>query len=251
MKTGLVLGLLLLLGMVAAASDIPNCGTQTAGSTECSQCQTGYGLSQDKKTCRKCDVGCANCGDVACVTCLDQFYLYNGLCRACEYGCATCDSANCLSCLAGFNLLTNTGSAQRCIKCPNNCKECKTSALCTTCNQGYKIQTGTANDASCILDTTPASSSITTILLLAIGLVLVVSCCFWYHSTFGEASHKLQYENQELLDQFYSQGAIPVGTTQKEQSSSRPKFEPLNKVPFQQPPAQPTGTVVGYSTGRI
>ena len=94
---------------------------------------------------------------------------------------------------------------------------------------------------NCVIDTTPPTSSVTVILLIAIALVMVVSCCFWYNSTFGEARHQLHYENQELLDQFYKEGGggLPVGMGANNDSlSKKPKFEPMNKVPFRRPDSQ-------------
>ncbi|KAL4517980.1 hypothetical protein Ndes2526A_g02346 [Nannochloris sp. 'desiccata'] len=91
---------------------IPNCEDSYDGNNSCFECEDGYSLTRDKKSCVKCSANCDICTKPnTCKTCTPFYGLAkNGKCTKCK-------TPNCYYCAS--NLVT-----------------------CTQCNGGYGVQKG-------------------------------------------------------------------------------------------------------------
>ncbi|KAL6114118.1 pcsk5 [Pungitius sinensis] len=92
-----------------------------------SECPSGF-FRDDRKRCKKCSSLCDTCvgsRSDQCTTCRTGFHLNEGS--------NTC-GANCGD---GFYLVNDSNICRR---CPENCKKCTTSNICTECKPGMSLQ---------------------------------------------------------------------------------------------------------------
>uniref|UniRef100_A0A4W6GB67 Proprotein convertase subtilisin/kexin type 5b n=1 Tax=Lates calcarifer TaxID=8187 RepID=A0A4W6GB67_LATCA len=92
-----------------------------------SECPSGF-FRDDKKRCKKCSSLCETCvgsRSDQCTTCRAGFHLNEGS-NTCVANCAD-----------GFYL---DHDSNICRRCPENCKKCNTSNICTECKPGMSLQ---------------------------------------------------------------------------------------------------------------
>ncbi|KAK2168622.1 hypothetical protein LSH36_15g03064 [Paralvinella palmiformis] len=126
----------------------------------CPECLTGYYMTTldadaNQRTCKACpvDKNCVNCQlvgtDVKCISCPDNYYLYDttGTCIECfPSPCSQCDSTKasdakvCSACIAGYFLNSTTHA---CNACNTTCATCTDSSKCVTCKTGYLLDSTT------------------------------------------------------------------------------------------------------------
>ncbi|XP_078141236.1 proprotein convertase subtilisin/kexin type 5b isoform X1 [Centroberyx gerrardi] len=104
-----------------------------------SECPSGF-FRDDRKRCKKCSSLCETCvgsRSDQCTTCRAGFHLNEG-------------SNTCVaSCADGFYL---EHDSNMCRRCPENCKKCTTSNICTECKPGMSLQ-GNKCQMTCDLGT--------------------------------------------------------------------------------------------------
>jgi len=116
------------------------CSGTTA--SDCDSCVDGFYV--DNGICTACDESCATCdgcGKDHCTTCNAGTVLVNGQCY-CDPTCATCNGitdGDCLSCNSHQVLING-----RCNQCNSACKECTdpSSTGCSECDDGFKLSSG-------------------------------------------------------------------------------------------------------------
>lgn len=132
---------------------------------KCLSCNNYKYAAVDGLSCQLCSAITANCydcdeivvaGNVTgsyCTDCSSPYFANNGSCVICNdttWNCAVCeeagsDSFNCTTCNDGFWLNSSTA---RCVGCPSTCDTCSSETVCLTCiNNGYYLN---SND-SCVL----------------------------------------------------------------------------------------------------
>ncbi|EAR81858.2 zinc finger lsd1 subclass family protein (macronuclear) [Tetrahymena thermophila SB210] len=132
-----------------------SCAKCQITSTNCIQCAKNYLADNQSNTCSPiCDPLCKTCvkplNKNSCLSCFDQYYLFNDECLQCSPPCLTCinTNLNCLSCID--NYIYNDSSNQCLPNCPQNCQNCtpnniqsNTSSensnffICIQCQDGY------------------------------------------------------------------------------------------------------------------
>ncbi len=96
--------------------------------TQCTACRSGYMLSNDNLSCKKCQIQyCSDCSNniSSCVTCMTGFY-FNQTIQQC-LSCSNIDS-DCIEC----NIDPNS-SALMCSKCNNGFSVSQNSTKCIRC----------------------------------------------------------------------------------------------------------------------
>ncbi|CAD8192950.1 unnamed protein product [Paramecium pentaurelia] len=119
-----------------------------------------------------CSTPCTMCVSFVCFSCTDGYYLNANECSACSKPCQNCSSSStdCSTCVDSTNQVPPTCACQEakimntstfyCDNCPNNCKICSSTSVCTQCYDGYIL-----SSTVCIPCTKPCvtcSSSVTT-----------------------------------------------------------------------------------------
>uniref|UniRef100_A0A8C6TYA3 Proprotein convertase subtilisin/kexin type 5b n=1 Tax=Neogobius melanostomus TaxID=47308 RepID=A0A8C6TYA3_9GOBI len=92
-----------------------------------SECPSGF-FRDDRKRCKKCSASCETCvgsRSNQCSTCRPDFHLNEGS-NTCVVNCAN-----------GFYLHHDSNICRR---CPENCKKCTSSSICTECKPGTSLQ---------------------------------------------------------------------------------------------------------------
>ncbi|ESU43134.1 Variant-specific surface protein, partial [Giardia duodenalis] len=187
---------------------VPNCAKCTAPTTTgqkpaCSECNSGFALSEDKTTCTQdttpqCTTpDCKACDNPAkdnevCTACTENKYLtptsqcvdtcsklgnYYGAagnkCKECTVAnCAECSTdGSCKTCRTGFYLTAN-----ECKACDSSCKSCSgaTNADCTECPSGKALKYGNDDTKGtcgegCVVNTAQASGNCKTCDLMVDG----------------------------------------------------------------------------------
>lgn len=127
-----------------------------SASSECSECQAGYGLSSDGRgRCLPCSTrNCQNCNEKAdsqayeatarelpCRYCLEGHGLApDGSCLPCKQkNCKLCDGNRCIQCQSAFAIVED-GNATRCDPCGEACLQCEKPGNCRACRDGYAKQ---------------------------------------------------------------------------------------------------------------
>ncbi|ESU45212.1 Variant-specific surface protein, partial [Giardia duodenalis] len=163
---------------------VPNCAKCTAPTTTgqkpaCSECNSGFALSEDKTTCtqdttpqcttpdcRACDnpakdsETCTECNENKYLTptaqCIDNCGKLGSYYAATDRKCKECTVANCAECDANGSCKTcSTGfyfDTKECKACDSSCKSCSgaTNADCTACPSGKALKYDTTgNKGTC------------------------------------------------------------------------------------------------------
>ena len=157
------------------SATVPHCSACSSVSTviNCDTCVIGYFLNGI--ICENCTSAITNClecsNSVTCDTCLDGYKLYNGVCStgACAttvtncYICSATSNITCVTCDPGYTLVSTACTLTACgdgfvldettnsCVCPkgtynaggscticsdDNCEDCASSSVCTTCTDG-------------------------------------------------------------------------------------------------------------------
>ncbi|CAK69128.1 unnamed protein product (macronuclear) [Paramecium tetraurelia] len=137
-------------------SCISNC-TSCSGSGigDCTNCQAGY--FKGTTSCTACTVDsnnhatCLVCQDATnCSSCINGYYVSNGLCLACQYGCSQCTTPGnvCTACINGY-YLQNGGCVQDNGNCYSTDKQNVLTTIqanqtngCQICNYGFYLTSG-------------------------------------------------------------------------------------------------------------
>ena len=167
-------------GYYASAKGTKNCSlcsagkyTNSEGLSQCSSCNAGYTSNSDRTGCDICQPGtyapttasekCYPCeagtavntkGAIKCSDCGLGTYSKEGakLCSSCEYGKYQDEKkqSSCKPCNSGYttNQMGSTSSS-KCVKCPDECTQCKTQSECKDCVSDYHLENG-----ACIADYT-------------------------------------------------------------------------------------------------
>ncbi|KAL4497219.1 hypothetical protein ABPG72_019539 [Tetrahymena utriculariae] len=113
---------------------------QQLSSTNCTQGEYLYQVTQNYSVCLKCQVGCSQCCDTNfCMLCLPYYYLNQttSACQKCSQGCIQCQNQNaCQLCEQGTYL---DQISLQCQKCPDGCIHCTSSKECKSCVSGYYL----------------------------------------------------------------------------------------------------------------
>ena len=132
---------------------VPNCAKCTAPTTTgqkpaCSECNSGFALSEDKTTCIQSPG--AQCKAPGCKTC-DNPAEDNEVCTVCNNGRYLAPTSQCVDDCG--KLGSYYGAAgNKCKECTvANCAECSTNGSCQTCNTGFYLDNSEckACDSSC------------------------------------------------------------------------------------------------------
>ncbi len=157
---------------------IPYCAVENPATKECTSCDMGYGLTEEKKCSRCSDQFCMSCltDYKSCQDCLPYFtkdskgvcvrpadkncIYHNGAkCSRCDFGyylnttsglcekgeIKNCETYNkkdeCFICDDGFGVDKKNGNLNKCEKCGEHCKICGQSAQkCEECEKGYYLE---------------------------------------------------------------------------------------------------------------
>ncbi|KAL4506331.1 hypothetical protein ABPG73_017065 [Tetrahymena malaccensis] len=119
--------------------------------TQCISCSKNYLADNQNKICLPiCDPLCKTCvkplNKNSCLSCFDQYYLFNDECLECSPPCLTCTNtnSNCLSCIN--NYIYNSSTNLCLPNCPQNCQDCTPNNdfsnnsnffICIKCKDGY------------------------------------------------------------------------------------------------------------------
>ncbi|CAD8151516.1 unnamed protein product [Paramecium pentaurelia] len=108
------------------------CQTCNGGSGTCKTCKTGFILNDNSCICQP---GYYTIDQITCIECLKPC----ATCLTNGGGCSTClDTSNQIapscSCKEGYIMNTST---HYCQNCPNNCKICSSTSVCTQCHNNY------------------------------------------------------------------------------------------------------------------
>lgn len=161
-------------------------------STQCLLCNSPYVLSSDKTNCNSCTAACTSCVNLVCKSCDAGYYLTSSsTCAFCDpqgnglyTNCNACNTAGkCSSCIDGFFLNSSTLS---CNSCPNYCNSCTNSTYCNTCTGSYQLTTTNSTTRVCTIVASSANLFkgwylavfITFIVLTFLFLVCAIYCCF-------------------------------------------------------------------------
>ena len=119
--------------------------------TNCDNCMTGYVGSECRNFCDGCERDCSpgyffndgkcvacpdNCEtcltDTECDKCIDGYWG-----SLCQYPCSICKDSDCTMCSEVCPDGLYLSSLGQCINCPNNCRKCTDTAVCTECQVGF------------------------------------------------------------------------------------------------------------------
>ena len=107
--------------------------------TACTQCQTGFVLGPESRSCVACNIGnCNNCvTDGVCSECATSYTLAPG-----GVSCVLCTVPNCISCTTENNCGTcqfpYVAENNECFLCNiSNCERCSADNECLICATGY------------------------------------------------------------------------------------------------------------------
>ncbi|KAL4450910.1 hypothetical protein ABPG74_011752 [Tetrahymena malaccensis] len=122
-------------------------------SISCTSCYNNYYYDSTQSKCILCSSTCKTCDGSTnlCTSCLDGYSLISGQCQLCQFPCQTCASGNtnsCLSCPSNYYL---DATQNTCNICSNNCVNCVNQLTCSQCQSGYILD---ANNQCVICDQT-------------------------------------------------------------------------------------------------
>ena len=124
----------------------------------CLNCSDGYTLAEGKCII-SCDDNCLNCtydqdDNGICSQCNEHYYLKETAtkqCIECPIGCSDCEDDICFSCLPGYilngdkcNIQCDIGKNNKCLTCLED-----TYNVCGSCNEGYFLPEETSNKSVC------------------------------------------------------------------------------------------------------
>ena len=121
----------------------------------CESCDSGYYLNKTTGRCHRCINNCLECNDKnECLKCKEHYVLFRNVCAlGCLKGlnekCKECNTSfleKCGSCNDGYFLPTDLIDKKECVKCPDNCLNCKgtkNNITCTKCeNNCFSLKNG-------------------------------------------------------------------------------------------------------------
>lgn len=124
------------VGDTCRTCDVEHCSYCDSTFTQCSACQSGYFLENNK--CTACTPGCSLCKDRdRCSVCKSKFFLEDdGTCVGCIANCNDCDDhKTCISCNMGFFL----NDMKTCDPCDDSCLVCSSKDTCSYCKEGKPV----------------------------------------------------------------------------------------------------------------
>ena len=108
----------------------------------CTNCDDGFYLSEDSKSCNDCDPSCKTCygaGPNKCRTCHEGEFNQDDHCEKCLPNCKVCtNSSICVECIEGYRV-NDEGKTCEKIPCSANCEICDT-RNCIKCEDGYALE---------------------------------------------------------------------------------------------------------------